>query len=125
THGCVRRFVNVSSFAVYTNKDKPSGRLLDESCPIETKPQQRGGAYTFAKAKQEDMVRECSQRLGLPHVMIRPGYVYGPGNPPITARCGIGTFGIFLHLGGFNRIPFTYVDNCADAIALAGVKPGV
>jgi nucleoside-diphosphate-sugar epimerase len=38
---------------------------------------------------------------------------------------GIDTFGVFLHLGGSNTIPFTYVDNCADAIALAGLKPGV
>ena len=34
-------------------------------------------------------------------------------------------FGIFLHLGGSNPIPFTYVDNCADAIVLAGLTPGV
>jgi len=38
---------------------------------------------------------------------------------------GIGTFGVFLHLGGSNTIPFTYVDNCADAIALAGLTEGV
>ena len=37
---------------------------------------------------------------------------------------GIGTFGVFLHLGGSNTIPFTYVDNCADAIALAGLQRG-
>lgn len=35
------------------------------------------------------------------------------------------TFGIFLHLGGGNRIPLTYVDSCADAIALAGLVKGV
>jgi len=28
-------------------------------------------------------------------------------------------------LGGSNRVPFTYVDNCAEAIALAGLKRGV
>src|SRR5256885_11445171 len=57
--------------------------------------------------------------------LVRPGYVYGPGNEGITGRVGIGTFGVFLHLGGSNRVPFTYVDNCADAIALAGLKQGV
>ena len=124
-HGCVRRFVNVSSFTVYTNMGKPYGRLLDESCPIETDPHGRGGAYTFAKVKQEEMVRECSARLGMPVVMVRPGYVYGPGNLGITGRVGVGSFGIFLHLGGSNQIPFTYVDNCAEAIALAGLKAGV
>ncbi|HXP87602.1 MAG TPA: NAD(P)-dependent oxidoreductase [Bryobacteraceae bacterium] len=124
-HQCVRRFVNISSFAVYTNRDKPGGKLLDESSPIEVRPEGRGDAYSFAKVKQEEMVRECGNRLGIPYVIVRPGYVYGPGNRGITARVGIGTFGIFLHLGGFNTIPFTYVDNCADAIALAGLRPGV
>jgi nucleoside-diphosphate-sugar epimerase len=38
---------------------------------------------------------------------------------------GLGTFGLFLHLGGSNTIPFTYVDNCAEAIALAGIVEGV
>ena len=33
--------------------------------------------------------------------------------------------GCFCILGGSNTIPFTFVDNCADAIALAGVTPGV
>jgi nucleoside-diphosphate-sugar epimerase len=28
-------------------------------------------------------------------------------------------------MGGSNRIPLTYVDNCADAIALAGLTQGV
>ena len=122
---CLRRFVNVSSFAVYTNTQKPTWRLLDESCPIEKHPAQRGDAYCFAKIKQEEIVSEYGKRFGIPHVIVRPGYVYGPGNEGITGRVGIGTFGVFLHLGGSNRVPFTYVDNCADAIALAGLKQGV
>jgi nucleoside-diphosphate-sugar epimerase len=62
---------------------------------------------------------------GVPHVIIRPGVVYGPGNVAIHGRVGIDTFGMFLHLGGSNRIPFIYVDNCADAIVLAALKPAV
>jgi nucleoside-diphosphate-sugar epimerase len=38
---------------------------------------------------------------------------------------GLGTFGVFLHLGGSNTIPFTFVDNCADAIMRAGVMKNV
>ena len=68
---------------------------------------------------------EYGNKLNLPYVIVRPGHVYGPGNEAISARVGIGTFGTFLHLGGPNTIPFTYVDNCADAIVLAGLKPGV
>ncbi len=121
----LKRFVNVSSFAVYTNQENPQGRLLDESCPTEKRPELRGEAYCFAKVKQEELVAEYGRRLGLPYVMVRPGQVYGPGNEGITGRVGINTFGFFLHLGGSNTIPFTYVDNCADAIVLAGLKPGV
>jgi len=124
-HGSVRRFVNVSSFAVYTNQGKPNGRVLDESCPVGEQSRGTGSAYAFAKVKQEEMVRERGGRLRIPFVIVRPGYVYGPGNLPITARVGIGTFGVFLHMGGGNSIPFTYVDNCAEAIALAGLRPAV
>ena len=124
-HGCLRRFVNISSFAVYSNLGKPKRGLLDEECPVEQRPERRGHAYTFAKAKQDAIVEEYGETLGIPYVIVRPGYVYGPGNEAITNRVGIGTFGVFLHLGGANTIPFTYVDNCADAIVLAGLTPGV
>src|SRR5881397_2112503 len=123
-HQCLRRFVSISSFAVYTNTQKPRWRLLDESCPVEKRPELRGDAYCFAKAKQDEIVTEYGKRFGIPYVIVRPGYVYGPGHEGITNRVGIGTFGVFLHLGGSNTIPFTYVDNCAEAIVLAGLKKG-
>ncbi|MGH9431790.1 MAG: NAD-dependent epimerase/dehydratase family protein [Terriglobia bacterium] len=123
--GCVRRFVNVSSFSVYANVRKLRWRLLDESCPVEEHPELRGDAYSFAKVKQDEVVKEYAERFSIPYVVVRPGYVYGPGNESITDRVGTGTFGLFLHLGGSNKIPFTYVDNCADAIALAGLRKGV
>ena len=126
----LRRFVNVSSFAVYTNRRKKGGpkrsrRILDESCPTEADPHTTGDAYCFAKVKQDEIVAEYGKKYGMPYVMVRPGYVYGPGNLGISGRVGIGSFGVFLHLGGSNPIPFTYVDNCADAIVLAGLKKGV
>jgi nucleoside-diphosphate-sugar epimerase len=120
----LKRFVNVSSFAVYSNAEK-KGKLLDENCPIEQHPVERGDAYCFAKVKQDEIVAEYGSRFGLPYVIVRPGYVYGPGNEGMTPRVGIGTFGIFLHLGGLNTIPITYVENCAEAIVLAGLVPGV
>jgi nucleoside-diphosphate-sugar epimerase len=120
----LKRFVNVSSFTVYTNTDKPHRRMLDESCPVETRPQLRGEAYCFAKLKQEEIVTHYAKKFGIPCVIVRPGVVYGPGNEAIHGRVGIGTFGVFLHLGGTNALPFTYVDNCADAIALVGLQKG-
>jgi nucleoside-diphosphate-sugar epimerase len=124
-HNCLRRFVNVSSFSVYSNKDMARWRLLDESCPVETQPELRGEAYCFAKVKQDELLAEYGKKFAIPYVIVRPGYVIGPGKSAITGRVGIDSFGVFLHLGGSNRIPFTYVDNCADAIALAGLKKGI
>jgi nucleoside-diphosphate-sugar epimerase len=124
-HKCLRRFVNVSSFSVYTNQNNPRGRLLDEACPVEERSHLRGDPYCFAKVKQEELVKEFGRKFGVPHVILRPGVVYGPGKKKLVGRVGIGTFGIFLHLGGLNRLPLTYVDNCADAIVLAGLRRGV
>ena len=120
----LKRFVNISSFAVYANEQNPNGSFLDESCPVERRPEIRGEAYCFAKVKQDEIVSEFGRKFGIPYVIVRPGVVYGPGNESITGRVGIDSFGIFLHLGGSNRIPFTYVDNCVEAISLAGLKTG-
>lgn len=120
---CLKRFVLVSSFAVYTNRQR--SRRLDESCPIEEHPELRGDAYCYAKVKQEKIVVAFAKRSGIPYVVLRPGSVYGAGSAEITGRVGLGTFGFFLHLGGSNTIPFTYVENCAEAIVLAGIVEGV
>jgi nucleoside-diphosphate-sugar epimerase len=124
-HGCLKRFVNVSSFSVYSNQNKPRWRVLDEACPLETEPAERGEPYMYGKAKQDEIVAEYGKKFGVPYVTVRPGSVYGPGNESLTNRVGIATFGFFLHLGGSNPIPLTYVDNCAEAIVLAGLRPGV
>jgi nucleoside-diphosphate-sugar epimerase len=119
------RFVNVSSFAVYTNRDKPRRGVLDETCPVEDRPEVRGEAYCYAKVKQDQLVMDYGRKYGVPFVLVRPGVVYGPGARGISGRVGSGALGVFLHFGGSNVIPFTYVDNCADAIALAGIVEGV
>jgi nucleoside-diphosphate-sugar epimerase len=123
--GTLKRFVNISSLATYSNWNIGSGKLLDETCELESQPVERAEAYTFAKLKQDELVIEYGQKYRIPYVILRPGAVYGPGARQLTSRVGIDTFGVFLHLGGANRIPLTYVDNCAEAIVLAGLRPGV
>jgi len=118
--GSPRRFVNVSSFAVYSNLGLESNGILDETCPLENAPQERFDAYGFGKLKQEQIVREYADRYALPYVILRPGYVFGPGKRELSGRVGIDTFGLFIQVNGSNLLPLTFVDNCADAIALAG-----
>ena len=121
----LKRFVHVSSFAVYSNAALKRNALLDESCALETDHVRRNEPYAYAKLKQEEIVREYAATSALPYVILRPGAVYGPGLSQLTGRIGLGTFGIFLHLGGANQVPFTYVENCADAIARAGLMAGI
>ena len=121
----LKRFVNISSFTVYSNKKIKKGGLLDETCPIEQPSHLRGSAYCFAKVKQDELVIDYGEKYKIPYVILRPGAVYGPGNPGITGRVGIDTFGIYFHMGGSNRIPLSYVDNCASAIVLAGIIKGI
>lgn len=121
----LKRFVNTSSMAVYSNEKIPHGGLLDESCEVDTRLVERYEPYTYGKAKQDEIVLEYAQNFNLPYVIVRPSVVFGPGKAQITARIGSSTFGIFLHLGLNNRIPLTYVDNCAEAIVLSGLRKGL
>ena len=55
----IKRFVSISSFAVYSNRDKKRGRVLDETAPIEERPQLRGEAYCYAKVARINLSK-CS-----------------------------------------------------------------
>lgn len=121
----LKRFVNVSSLAVYSNGDIPAGGLLDESCPVDGKLFDRYDPYAFGKARQDEMVVRYGRNKGLRYVILRPGVVFGPGKARIPGRVGIDTFGIFLHLGLNNIVPLTYIDNCAEAIVLSGLREGI
>lgn len=120
----LKRFVSLSSFTVYDN-EKNSINTLDESCPMEEYPELRGDPYCFAKVKQDELIMDYGKQHNLPYVLIRPGVVYGPGKARIHGRVGLDTFGIFLHLGGSNPLPLTFVDNCAEAVVLAGLTEGI
>src|SRR5438874_2255305 len=123
--GKPKRFVNVSSFAVYSNLGLRRGALLDENCPLEDAPQKRFDAYGFGKLKQEELVKEYGEKHKLPYVILRPGYVFGPGKTELNGRVGITTFGFFVQVDGSHLLPLTFVDNCAEAIVLAGLKAGI
>jgi nucleoside-diphosphate-sugar epimerase len=123
--GTLRRFVNVSSLAVYSNARLGRGAILDESCEIDNHLVERHDPYAYGKAKQDELVRNFARDRNLSYVIVRPGVTIGPGKAKIPGRVGIDTFGVFLHLGLGNQMPFTYVENCAEAIVLAGITPGV
>ena len=120
--GAPRTIVMVSSMGVYGTASLPRGAVVDERTPLEPHPDRRD-VYSHAKWRQEKLFRDRAAAAGHRLVVIRPGVVYGPGGSPMSARVGLNLFGWFLHLGGGNRIPLTYVDNCADAIVAAAEHP--
>jgi nucleoside-diphosphate-sugar epimerase len=123
--GKPKRFVNVSSFSVYSNLTLKRGALLDETCPLEDAPQERFDPYGFGKLKQEELVKEYGSKFELPYVILRPGYVFGPGKRELSGRVGNKTFGLFVQISGAQSLPLTFVDNCAEAIMLAGLRAGI
>ena len=123
-NGHVKRFVNISSFAVYSRFQTDGDTVWDENCPLERNLDQRNDAYVYGKLKQDELVQRYAQRFGIPVTIVRPGIVFGPGKKAIPSFVGIDTFGFFMHLGGGGRLPLTYVDNCAEAIVLAGLTQG-
>ena len=123
--GSPKRFVNVSSFAVYSNLTLKRGALLDENCPLEDAPQERFDAYGFGKLKQEELVKDYGEVRHLPYVILRPGYVFGPGKRELNGRVGTSAFGLLIQVNGSQSLPLTFVDNCAEAVVLAGLKTGI
>lgn len=75
----VARVVYVSSLAVLGTKHH---RGTDESAPYLT----TGDAYSDAKIESERLVRALADERGIETVILRPGFVYGPGDRQFLPR---------------------------------------
>lgn len=117
----VERFVLVGSLGVHDTASLPLGAVVNEDTPLDPHPEWRD-PYTFSKHRQEILAREYALSHGLPLVVVRPGVIIGPSAEILVTRVGLQMFGLLLHLGGANRLPFTYVSNCADALVLAATR---
>lgn len=107
--------VLVSSFAVYDYDRVPPFGLLDETSPLERRPERRD-AYCHAKLVQEELAREWGTERGRCLCVLRPGSVIG-GNDAWTPRVGIQmTSKWWIRIGAWARLPLSYVENCAEAI---------
>lgn len=113
------KIVLVSSFGVYGVADLPRGHVVDENTPLEAHPEKRD-LYSQSKLRQEKLFWEYQARYRFPLTVLRPGVIYGPGGNAFSSRVGMNLFGVFLHLGGKNLLPLSHVENCAEAIAIAG-----
>jgi nucleoside-diphosphate-sugar epimerase len=55
-------------------------------------------------------------------VVVRPGVIFGDERGSLSHRVGLQVGGLVLRMGGRQRVPFTYVENCAEAVKLAGLN---
>jgi nucleoside-diphosphate-sugar epimerase len=120
----VERFILVGSLGVHDTASLRRGAVVSETTALDRHPEWRD-PYTFAKHRQETLAREYAANRGLPLVVVRPGVIIGPTAEILITRVGLQMFGFLLHLGGANRLPFTYVSNCADALVLAATRPSL
>ncbi len=118
----IPRLVLVSSLGVYGTAHLRNGDVLTEVCPVDPKPEERDG-YSFAKIAQESVCRSIVKDSATSLVVIRPGVIFGPGGDLLSGRVGLRVGSMLVVMGGRHRMPYTYVDNCADAIALAVSAP--
>lgn len=113
--GTLRRFVHVSSLGVYPARDHYG---TDESTP----PSVEGiDGYTRTKAESEPVVLDAARDRGLPAVVLRPGFIYGPRDRNVLPRIlGRMRAGQFRYLGsGEQLLNNTYVGNLIGAVLLA------
>jgi nucleoside-diphosphate-sugar epimerase/peptidoglycan/xylan/chitin deacetylase (PgdA/CDA1 family) len=116
------RIVLVSSFGVYGVACLGRGARVDEHTEFEPHPEWRDH-YSYSKLRQEQLFWEYQQRNGFELVILRPGVIYGPRGGHFSNRVGL-TIGKWqLHFGGSNLLPLSYVDNCAEAVVVAGMHP--
>jgi UDP-glucose 4-epimerase len=114
----VSRFLYISSSMVYG--DFTDDVTEDAVC----RPQ---GQYGIMKLAGEWLVRDYSRRGCFDHVIIRPSAVYGPRDVEdrVVSRFMLSAMrGQTLKVNGANEsLDFTYVDDLADGIVAAALKP--
>lgn len=120
----VSRFVLVSSLGVYGSQKLAKNSLLDEECPVDPAGHLRD-PYSYSKILQEEVAWDISRDKGLPLVVVRPGVIFGDERGALSHRVSLQLGGLLLRIGGGQRVPFTYVENCAEAVKLAGFRDGI
>jgi len=120
-HGRLRRWIQISSLGVYPARHHYG--------TAETVSPDLAGldGYTRTKAEAELVIKRHVEEHGLPAVILRPGFIYGPGDrhalPRIVQRIKQGKM---RFLGRGDRVlNNTAVENLCDAILLAIETPAI
>lgn len=113
--GQLRRWVQISSLGVYEAKHHYG---TDETTPVDLSGLD---GYTQTKAEAEVLLNRTIDQHGFPATIIRPGFIYGPGDrhvvPRIIERLAAGQMKLIGD--GKKMLNNTYVGNLVEGILLA------
>ena len=119
--GRIARWIQISSLGIYPARHHDG---TDETTSADI---QGLDGYTRTKAEAEILLGRYMETEGLPAVILRPGFMYGPGDrhvvPRIIERITAGK--MKLVGDGKKVLNNTYVGNLVDAIILALDKDDV
>jgi nucleoside-diphosphate-sugar epimerase len=111
----VRRFVHVSSITVHGNNVRGAA---DEDSPLRAEP----NPYSRSKVAGEKLLWRMINAENAPVTIVRPGWIYGPGDTASFARLArtIGQGRMIMIGSGKNRLPLIYAADAAEGVVLAG-----
>jgi len=112
----VSRLVHVSSVTVHGND---VGGAADEDAPLRSEP----NPYSRSKVAAEQLLARMISEEGAPVTIVRPGWIYGPGDTASFARLArqVETGRMMTVGSGENHLPLIYVRDAAQGVLLAGL----
>src|SRR5262249_44662080 len=115
----LKRFVHLSSLGVYAARHHYG---TDETEPL---PEQHIDGYTQSKVESEKLALQYQREHGVPVVVLRPGFVYGPRERAVLPQVIHNLRKRRLRYLGRGKAAMNciYVGNLVEAIFLALEKP--
>jgi nucleoside-diphosphate-sugar epimerase len=115
----LRRFLHLSSLGVYAARHHYG---TDESVPP---PQDHQDAYARTKVESEELALRYQRESGIPVVVLRPGFIYGPRDRTVLPRLieALRKKQLPYFSGGRRALNTIFVGNLVDAMFLAIENP--
>ncbi|MBI2805148.1 MAG: NAD-dependent epimerase/dehydratase family protein [Planctomycetes bacterium] len=109
------RFIHMSSLGVYPMRNH------DGTKETEPLPKSHHDAYSQSKVEAEHLAMHYYKEFGVPVVILRPGFVYGPRDKTVMPRIidGLRKGRLRYPGGGHGALNTIYVENLVDAVFLA------
>lgn len=108
----IKQFIHMSSAGVLG--PLPDGVVADESFPYNP-----SNVYEKTKCEAEKEILSCGEKQGIPFTIIRPEFVYGPGDTHVLGLFkAIGAKKFVLPGNGRSFLHPTYIDDLIYGISL-------